>query len=357
MKINEIIREKRLEKGLTQKQVAEYLGVTAPAVNKWETGASYPEITLLPILARILGTDLNTLLSFQENLTEQEVSEIIRHITEVANEKSFEEAYAQAMKKAAEYPNSHILMLNIGLILEGILIMNGNLTSEYQKEQEEIERLYRRAMESSDERVGNQAKTMLISKYRERKEYDKAQELIDTFHDESPIDKRQVQARILMAQEKYEEAGKLTEQKLIKLISDLYGTLLTLVELAVKEKRLEDAKKIAEIYKRNAMQFEMWEFGWYSADIQLYSSLEDWDRFLETLELMLSSLKKECSPQKSGLFHYTDFSKQKEERGNKELGAKMQTMILNGLYRDEATAFLKDDPRLQEILERVGLLN
>ncbi|WP_334307471.1 helix-turn-helix transcriptional regulator [uncultured Intestinibacter sp.] len=36
MKINEIIKLKRKELNLTQEQVAEYLGVTTPAVNKWE---------------------------------------------------------------------------------------------------------------------------------------------------------------------------------------------------------------------------------------------------------------------------------------------------------------------------------
>lgn len=41
MKINEIIRERRLARRLTQEQVASYLGVTAPAVNKWEKGVSH----------------------------------------------------------------------------------------------------------------------------------------------------------------------------------------------------------------------------------------------------------------------------------------------------------------------------
>lgn len=40
MKINEIIRQKRLKKGFTQEQVANYLGVSVPAVSKWETGVS-----------------------------------------------------------------------------------------------------------------------------------------------------------------------------------------------------------------------------------------------------------------------------------------------------------------------------
>lgn len=39
MKINEIIREKRKLENLTQEQLAEKLGVSAPAVNKWEKGS------------------------------------------------------------------------------------------------------------------------------------------------------------------------------------------------------------------------------------------------------------------------------------------------------------------------------
>lgn len=39
MKINQIIREKRKELSLTQEQIAELLGVSTPAVNKWEKAA------------------------------------------------------------------------------------------------------------------------------------------------------------------------------------------------------------------------------------------------------------------------------------------------------------------------------
>ena len=40
MKINQIIREKRKALSLTQEQVAEFLGVSTSAVNKWEKGVS-----------------------------------------------------------------------------------------------------------------------------------------------------------------------------------------------------------------------------------------------------------------------------------------------------------------------------
>ena len=41
MSIDDILREKRKALGLTQEQVATSLGVTAPAVNKWERGVSH----------------------------------------------------------------------------------------------------------------------------------------------------------------------------------------------------------------------------------------------------------------------------------------------------------------------------
>ncbi len=40
VKINEIIKEKRLALGYTQEQLAKFLNLTTPAVNKWERGVS-----------------------------------------------------------------------------------------------------------------------------------------------------------------------------------------------------------------------------------------------------------------------------------------------------------------------------
>ena len=49
MRIGEQIKNYRKTVGLTQEQVANYLGVSTPAVNKWEKGNTYPDISLLPV--------------------------------------------------------------------------------------------------------------------------------------------------------------------------------------------------------------------------------------------------------------------------------------------------------------------
>ena len=109
MKIEETIRERRLAKHLTQEQLANYLGVTAPAVNKWEKGISYPDIRLLPALARLLDTDLNTLLSFQDDLTEQEVALFLNQVSQTIRQQNFAAGYAMAMEKLKEFPTCDLL--------------------------------------------------------------------------------------------------------------------------------------------------------------------------------------------------------------------------------------------------------
>ena len=69
MPISEVIRRKRKELEMTQEQVAQRLGVSAPAVNKWEKGSSYPDITLLPPLARLLV--ISILLSRAERMRQK----------------------------------------------------------------------------------------------------------------------------------------------------------------------------------------------------------------------------------------------------------------------------------------------
>lgn len=57
------LRQKRLEKNLTQKQLSSLLFVSESAVSKWEKGVSYPDITLLPKLSEILGVSEHELIT------------------------------------------------------------------------------------------------------------------------------------------------------------------------------------------------------------------------------------------------------------------------------------------------------
>lgn len=61
MNIGKNIKQLRLQKDLTQEQLAEKLGVSYQAVSKWENDANTPDISLLPEIASFFGVPIDTL--------------------------------------------------------------------------------------------------------------------------------------------------------------------------------------------------------------------------------------------------------------------------------------------------------
>lgn len=72
MKFGSFIRKLRQEKGITQKQLSEILGITGGAVSKWERGLSFPDITLLTSLADYFGVTVAELLEGEHGIMSAE---------------------------------------------------------------------------------------------------------------------------------------------------------------------------------------------------------------------------------------------------------------------------------------------
>ena len=65
-KVGEFIKQKRKEKKLTQKDLAQKLSITDRAISKWERGICCPDISLLKELSSILDISVNELLSGED---------------------------------------------------------------------------------------------------------------------------------------------------------------------------------------------------------------------------------------------------------------------------------------------------
>ena len=62
-KNGKLLCDLRKAKGLTQKEVADKLGVVPKTVSKWETGHGFPDVSTVSLLADILGVSEKTILS------------------------------------------------------------------------------------------------------------------------------------------------------------------------------------------------------------------------------------------------------------------------------------------------------
>ena len=66
-KIGLFIKRKRIEKGLTQEQLANILYVSSKTISRWERGLNIPDIAILETLAIELGVSVNELMIGEEN--------------------------------------------------------------------------------------------------------------------------------------------------------------------------------------------------------------------------------------------------------------------------------------------------
>jgi transcriptional regulator with XRE-family HTH domain len=67
--LNDRIRELRVQKNLTQAQIAERLGITKNAVNSWEKLGSSPSLKHVAQLAGVFGVSTDYLLGVEQRLT------------------------------------------------------------------------------------------------------------------------------------------------------------------------------------------------------------------------------------------------------------------------------------------------
>lgn len=218
MKINEIIKKKRITLGMTQEQVADYLGVSTPAVNKWEKGGCYPDITLLPALARLLKVDLNRL-----------------------------------------------------------------------------------------------------------------------------------QGRLYIKKGEFDKASELFSYKLIEATTDIFTILISMMEIALKDGRKEDAKYFAEILEKTTDLYDLWDYNGQVGYFKLYSDEKYADNFVIVLKKMLEAMKKPWNPSKSKL--YANMKVNQSEEGFEQF---IDTFV-NTLKSDVEgeLGFVKNNEEFNELINNI----
>lgn len=115
------LKKYRIMKELTQEDVAEYLGITAQSVSKWERGESCPDITFLPALANIFETSVDLLLGMDTIRAEETRRGIHGKAVAYQQEEDYEAAAKTYREALLTYPNDPGMMLG----LAGALALQG----------------------------------------------------------------------------------------------------------------------------------------------------------------------------------------------------------------------------------------
>lgn len=355
MKTGELIRTLRKEKKLTQEQVADLLGVSAPAVNKWENGNSMPDVMLLAPLARLLDTDVNTLLNFQEELSEEEIGGLANEISMKLIKEKYEEAFAMGEEYLHKYPGCGQLYLNLGGIYNGAAVMAGETNKKWRETFiKKGQELLDYAAKSQERAVSDTAIYYNVLNAINQEKFQKAEHLLSQLP-ENHIKKEDIYPGFYMRQEKYEEAKECLEKKMLKEGAGLMTSIDMYVLTCLKLGEQERARQIGQIYYQIANLLKIPGVNPYSALLTLALEGRKTEETWKLLEQFLAFFMnpENAKYEKSILFQEME-EREKQEAGDiqKSYGVLLER-VLDNVEKGEDGAFLKEDENFEARINRL----
>ena len=108
---------KRKEKGITQEELANYIGVSSASVSKWETEQSYPDILLLPQLAAYFNISLDELMGYEPQMTKKDIGKLYCKLYEDLSVKAIDDVLKDCRKVIRKYFSCFPLLFQMGELL------------------------------------------------------------------------------------------------------------------------------------------------------------------------------------------------------------------------------------------------
>lgn len=342
MNIGDVIRKYRKEAGMTQEEMADKLGVTTPAVNKWENKNSKPDIELLAPIARLLHISLDTLLSFREELTPTEIKEIIRQMDEMFDSEEFEKVYGWALERIREYPNCNELILDLAVILDARRLIEG--VPDPEKYDAQISEWYETALSDGKEEIRRRAAESLFNFFMRKNDYAGAVKYLQYFPANDPM-KKIYQGRLYQAQGEKENAYLSYENVLFSAYQTLNLTFTLMMELAVADGDFEKARYFAGKMGDAAALFEMGNYNEYSPMLNVVCAEKNVGATYRVAAQLLESIDSLCDFQKSGLYQHMKFTKPEPSFA---LGYREKILEL---FRDEESfGYMKGDDNWEALI-------
>lgn len=159
------IAKKRREKGVTQEELAIHLGVSKPAVSKWESGQCYPDIALLPILAAYFDISVDQLLGYQPQMSAEGIRRLYLRLAEGFASSPFAVVHAECRQYIKDYFSCWHLLFLMGALLLNHASLAGRPDEVSAVVQEASDLFLRVEQESNDPVLARQALEMRAGCY------------------------------------------------------------------------------------------------------------------------------------------------------------------------------------------------
>ncbi len=395
--IGKVIYKLRKEKGITQENLANAVGVSVAAVSKWESKNSYPDITILPSIARFFNTSIDNLLNYEIEISNEEVMKInavskwesknsypditilpsiarffntsidnlLNYEIEISNEevmkiniecaRLFEiDSAENAMKTCEEYirqyPNNLFLKFRIGSLYM-MSLASASSEEEAQMILNKAIELLEQSMNSKEQEIMETSKYTLSSLYTMNEEYDKAEEILLSLP-KVTADRDDMLVGLYINQGKYNEAKKILRNLTYKRISNIKMSLDSYISLFMKENNISNAKEILNIQGELLRIFnleDIYAIGTSLMSVEVYSKEKNIEKTLEHIEKIIDSVNHEHNLEGHLLFDGIELFE----------GVHSKSYVVANLKRvisEDRYDFIKNDKRYKNIIMKLESL-
>ena len=348
MNLATVIQENRKKKGLTQEQLAEMVGVSAPAVSKWESAGSFPDITLLAPIARALGVTVDTLVGFRPGLSEEEVHALEQECDELFRREGIEAGSARCEALLREYPNCAYLKLRIASVYQRAMLQLADgseaaLEPAYRRFYE----LYQQVYDSGDPRLHDAAAVILAGKALSDGDTARAEALLAELP-QAEYKPDSLYPLLYLKKGETAKAVELLEKQVATLGNELGTALNSLASIASQEG--DDARALACCHAGSAISEAL--------------GLPGVNAFLQALTLLAKHGPREEAVRAA--VRYLDsaavfgsgfaahpFLSHLGQRPQPQQADAVRRILLKGFMDEEAFAPLRDDAAVQQALDRL----
>lgn len=346
MKIGTKLAKLRREKGLTQNQLAKMLGISAPAVSKWENDSSYPDITLLCPLARALDTNVDTLLQFEETLSKEDIEEKLNTLLENVMQEGYEAGEQMLSELLHKYPNSCALKFNAAIVFDTFRILFPTADAALQKKWTDSKKeLLTELRSSGTSAYQQQAALNLAFMAINEDDLNRGEQLLKELPEHS-TDATLAWFRLYTKRNEPEEALKLVQKRLYTLVQQAELCLSSMMSQEVVSDN-GHALKICEVYKAVDQLFGLG--GMYEGMfLDIYLRMERYDDAAGCFVRYVDRITGELTLPKRELFYPGLDIKERSPATTKEL----RKMLLTGI-EDEAFKPLLAYPECIAAIERL----
>lgn len=364
LKLGENLKKFRLQRELTQEQLADVLCVSAQAVSRWENGTTYPDITLLPTIASYFEITLDELMGMENWRSEEQLKELLGQLEENGSKGLIYENILLLRDAVKTYPTNYELQFRLVNQLAFCEYKDGRGLSEEEKisfNREAAEIGNRILSHCTDGAIINQTTQQLCYIYSSLGEKEKAIEYAKKLPNIGCTD-------TVVLGDLYEgEQQKTHLKRAIKWYTSIFWcALINLADLGYRNETMSDAERIEIMKKALAileLVFDDGDYLNYSGTVSItHRYIADLAMSEGDYELALSSLEKAAQfavmsdtlPENArhtsllvNNLEYGPFNtiKNYDFTDCKELYDKMQADRYNAI---------RDDKRFIAVLEKIG---